>query len=260
MSVQRTTLKKRCVHSPGGLERESWEKSRNRLGSGMSPTLPWPPPESTVAPMVLAEFRSRCPDHQRLAGARGDGCHAVQEEGWEGNDRAARSGRDTDAIADLELQIAALVLRRVGQLDAHRYFARLEVMRTMIDVPVIMAAFGAVIDRVLDVLQAGHVEVKNLAVEPAHHLDDAFVERRGLLIALQPRHARDSGFVVVGALDRERCLMQHHAVAVFLESIQFAGGKDVIPHHEGILHGASISAFYSLLCMARTRDFSISSS
>src|SRR5665213_1094085 len=95
---------------------------------------------------ALAEFRSRCPDHQCLTGARDDGCHPVQEERRKGNDRAARSGCDPDLVADLKLQLAAFVLRRVGQLDAQRYFARLEVVRAMIDVPVVMSAFRTVVD------------------------------------------------------------------------------------------------------------------
>ena len=85
---------------------------------------------------TLTEFRPGRPDHQRLAGAGEDRGHAVRKR-RKGNDRSARFWRDADGVADLKLQLAAFVLRRLGQLDADRYLARLGIVRAVIDAPVV---------------------------------------------------------------------------------------------------------------------------
>src|ERR1700733_12138082 len=101
----------------------------------------------------------------------------MQEKRRKGDDSPPRPGRDADAVADLKLQLAAFVLRRLGQLDADRYLARLGIVRAVIDVPVVVAALRAAVDRVLNFLQAGHVEVINLAVESAYHLEHTLIQR-----------------------------------------------------------------------------------
>jgi hypothetical protein len=74
--------------------------------------------------------------------------------------------------------------------------ARPGIVRAVVDVPLIVAAFAAVVDRILDILQASDVEVINLVVQPAHHLRDALVQHRGLGVGLQPCDAGDSDVIV----------------------------------------------------------------
>src|SRR5579863_1648352 len=139
-----------------------------------------------IDPYTLAELGSGRPYHQRLACPGENRRDAVQEKRRKRDDRPARPGRDPDGIADLKLQLAAFVLRRLGQLDTDRYLARLGIVRAEINVPVIVAALCAAVDRVLNFLQAGHIEVINLTVEPAYHLEHAFIERSCLAVGLQP--------------------------------------------------------------------------
>jgi hypothetical protein len=73
----------------------------------------------------------------------------MQEERGKGDDRTARPGSYADLIADLKLQRATRLVRRVRQLDADRYFAWPGIVRAVVDVPLIVAAFGAVVDRIL---------------------------------------------------------------------------------------------------------------
>ena len=64
----------------------------------------------------------------------------MQDIGREGDQGSARPLRAINAVAGLQHQIAALIARRIGQLQAERDLARLDIMAAQIDVPVVMAA------------------------------------------------------------------------------------------------------------------------
>src|SRR5689334_20834433 len=89
----------------------------------------------------------------------------MQIERRKGNDRAARAGRGVDAGAELELQIAAFVIRRIGKLEAERQLARGRVVHAAIDVPAVMTAFAVLIDGVLHGLELLDVEAEELRVQ-----------------------------------------------------------------------------------------------
>ena len=67
----------------------------------------------------LLKFRSGKPGHDRLSHARGYGGDAMEHVGWKCNDMAPALWRGNDLGSDIELEVAAFVARRIGQLNSH---------------------------------------------------------------------------------------------------------------------------------------------
>src|SRR5690348_15235144 len=98
----------------------------------------------------LTEWRTCYPDNQRFSNTCLDRGYAVQDIRGEGDEGSPCALRAEGPAARLQDQVAALVIGRVGQLQAQRNLAEFDVMASKIDMPIIMTAFGAVIDGVLE--------------------------------------------------------------------------------------------------------------
>src|SRR3954470_24136396 len=104
--------------------------------------------------------------------------------------------------------------------------------------PVIMAAFAAMIDRILEVFrEAAQVELPNSIVERADHPLHAVVDPFCVSSRLDPRGAGDPDmviFVFFGAAD-QGCLVQRQGVAQGHYPVQFGRREGAFP--KGIRRG-----------------------
>ena len=95
----------------------------------------------------------------------------MQIVGRENDDRAKRVGRHRDFVGGTDLQFAAFIVGRLGQPHREGELALLRQAPAPIDMPVIMTAFIAVIDRALERFRkAGDVELVDALVESQRRL------------------------------------------------------------------------------------------
>src|ERR1700735_2140502 len=80
------------------------------------------------------------PGHQGLSRPCGYGRDTMKDKGRKGDCHAAILGRGYRLGAGVELEVAALIARRVCQLQGERQFARR--LGTLVNMPIEMAAFG----------------------------------------------------------------------------------------------------------------------
>ena len=111
-------------------------------------------------------------------------------------------GRGGDPAADLELQVTAFIVRWIAELNDQRDLARLVAVAAIIDVSVVMAAFLAVIDRALQILEPGQRKAVELGIETQHDLRESLIEFFGFGIALKSGEMDDVHDLEIGALDR----------------------------------------------------------
>src|SRR5438445_6089040 len=111
------------------------------------------------------ELRPRDPCDNRLARSFGTGRHAVQDIGRKSNHRAPVARRGLGLVAGIKLQLAAFILRRIAELHRNRKLAP-RPQGALIDMPVVMAAFGTVIDGILQMLgKAADSELIDAVIE-----------------------------------------------------------------------------------------------
>ena len=154
----------------------------------------------------------------------------------------------------MELQVAAFIAGRVAELQRQGQSCAAWFMRPVIDMPVIMAAFAAVIDCVLESFrETREVKAVGLRIQPcALILCDAPVEPCGIPgHVLDPGGAGDARFFRPRVLSRRRppappssAPGRRHSASM---AIQLGRREGILPDDEGlvskaclIMHGSSI--------------------
>src|SRR4051812_24538004 len=95
------------------------------------------------------ELRSGRPSHQSLARSFGARPHPVEHIGGKGDHGSPVAHSSLDLVAGMELQLAAFIMRRIGELHRNGKLApRLYI--SLVHVPVVMAILTAMIDRILE--------------------------------------------------------------------------------------------------------------
>ena len=145
-------------------------------------------------------------------------------------------GRGGDPAADLELQVTAFIVRWIAELNDQRDLARLVAVAAIIDVSVVMAAFLAVIDRALQILEPGQRKAVELGIETQHDLRESLIEFFGFGIALKSGEMDDVHDLEIVALDRALRLLKYLRIAIGDNGAHFRRPERAFPGQERPLY------------------------